>query len=61
MQLIMSIGLIVAGLFLALIVNYDDASSADDMRLFGWVLFGTGILGLILKFLLSVLGGQDRR
>ena len=47
MQLAMSIGLIVAGLFLALIVDYQNDGS--EMRLFGWVLVAMGLLGIVLR------------
>jgi hypothetical protein len=45
MQLAMSIALIVAGLYLALI-----ADAGGDVRTFGWVVVGFGVLGLALRF-----------
>jgi hypothetical protein len=53
MQLAMSIGLIVAGLFLALIVDYQNDGS--EMRLFGWVLVAMGLLGIVLRLLIPLL------
>jgi hypothetical protein len=53
MQLVASIVLIVIGLWLALLVD-----KAGDMRIFGWVVVGVGVLGLILRR--YVAGQRDR-
>ncbi len=59
MQLAMSIGLIVAGLFLALIVDYQNDGS--EMRLFGWVLVAMGLLGIVLRLLIPLLRRNEGR
>jgi hypothetical protein len=59
MQLAMSIGLIVSGLFLALIVDYPNDGS--EMRLFGWVLVAMGLLGIFLRLLIPLLRRNEGR
>jgi hypothetical protein len=59
MQLAMSIGLIVAGLFLALIVDY--RNDGTEMRLFGWVLVAMGLLGVVLRLLIPLLHRNEGR
>jgi hypothetical protein len=44
MQLVASIFLIAVGLFLAFVGDV-----AGDMRVFGWVLAGVGLLGLVIR------------
>src|SRR4051812_28585471 len=48
MQLVASVSLIVVGLIVAVVL---DASA--EMRLFGWVLFGVGVLGLVLRWVVA--------
>ena len=48
---IASILLILAGLYLALLADLDEGS---DMRTFGWVIVGAGVLGVIFSFVFSV-------
>ena len=48
MQLVMSVALIVVGLWLALL-----SGAAAEMRLFGWVVAGLGVLGLVFRTLMT--------
>jgi hypothetical protein len=48
MQLFMSAGTLVLGLLLA----YLAAGSSPELALFGWVLAGLGLLGVVLRFVL---------
>jgi hypothetical protein len=45
MQLVASISLIIIGLLVAVVFD-----AAAEMRLFGWVLVGIGVLGLVLRW-----------
>jgi hypothetical protein len=47
-QLVAIIFLIATGLYVALVADVD-----DDLRLFGWLLVGMGVLGLVLRFWLA--------
>ena len=50
MQLVASVGLVVIGLALALF-----AHTSTDMRVFGWILAGIGVFGLVVR---RVFGGR---
>jgi hypothetical protein len=47
-QLVVSIALIAVGLITALVLNVP-----GDMRVFGWVLVGVGVLGLVLRSVIA--------
>jgi hypothetical protein len=53
-QLVASVGLIVTGLILAIVVRAD-----PDYRIFGWILVGVGVLGLIARSVIARL--RDHR
>jgi hypothetical protein len=48
MQLVASVVLIMIGLWLAFLV-----SNPGDLRIFGWVVAGVGVLGLIIRAVLA--------
>jgi hypothetical protein len=50
MQVFMSAGTMVLGLVLA----YLASASSPELALFGWVLAGLGLIGVILRFVLPV-------
>jgi hypothetical protein len=52
MQLVVSVGLIVVGLVIAL-----GADTAGEMRIFGWVLAGVGVLALVMRWVIARQGG----
>jgi hypothetical protein len=54
MQLAASVGLIVIGLFVALV-----ARAPADLHAFGWLLAGVGVLGLVIRWAMARRG--DRR
>jgi hypothetical protein len=47
-QLVVSAAIIVAGLVIALLLN-----TAGDMRIFGWILAGIGVFGLLSRALIQ--------
>ncbi len=48
MQLVASVGLIVIGLLLGLVLH-----SSAEMRLFGWIVVAIGVLGLVARWWLA--------
>jgi len=50
MQVLMSAGTLVLGL----LVVYLASASSPELALFGWVLAGLGLVGVLLRFLLPV-------
>jgi hypothetical protein len=59
MQVFMSAGTMILGLVLA----YLAADTTPELAMFGWVLAGLGLVGVILRFVLPVVTrrGADRR
>jgi hypothetical protein len=55
MQFVASIGLVVIGLALALVMH-----TSTDMRVFGWVLAGIGVFGLLVRRVLATRRAQRR-
>jgi hypothetical protein len=54
MQLVASIAVLVIGLILALVVDV-----AADLRFYGWVLVGIGVLGLVIRWTMARLRDRD--
>jgi hypothetical protein len=54
MQLVASVSLVVVGLLVAVVLDV-----SAEMRLFGWVLLGVGVLGLVLRWVVARM--QERR
>jgi hypothetical protein len=48
MQLVASVSLLVVGFIVAVVLE-----ASAEMRLFGWVLFGVGVLGLVLRWVVA--------
>jgi len=53
MQLVASVSLVVIGLIIAVVLDV-----SAEMRLFGWVLFGVGTLGLALRWVMARMQAQ---
>ena len=56
MQLAASVGLIVIGLLLGLCTR-----GGADMRLYGWILVGVGVLGLVARSWIARLRAEESR
>jgi hypothetical protein len=56
MQLVTSAGLVVIGLLLALLMD-----ATDDVRLYGWVVVGVGVLGLASRWWMARLRADESR
>jgi hypothetical protein len=57
MQLVMSIGTLLVGLAIALLL--DPADSAG-MQSFGWLIAGLGAVGIVLRFVLPTHHEEER-
>lgn len=55
MQLVASVALIMIGLFVAV------RADASDLRIFGWVVVGVGVLGLLARWWLARLNAGRSR
>jgi hypothetical protein len=52
MQLVATIAVMVVGLVLATVIG------SGDIRIFGWILVGVGVLGLLARWVIARLGGE---